>query len=270
MPPAATAAALCGEFPSPTMTRSRPTLPILAAGREWLERRGLLEAAVLLSLLALAGSAWIFVEIADEVREGEFQHYDDLVLRFLRSPDDPAQPLGPRWLVPVARDLTALGGLTVITLITLGTIGYLALRRKWSTSLLVLASIAGGALVSTALKAAFTRSRPTVVPHLVDVASLSFPSGHSMLSAITYLTLGALLARTTADRRIKIYCLTLAVLLVFLIGLTRLYLGVHFPTDVLAGWCAGIVWALLCALAARWLQRRGAVEMETPAPRNAR
>lgn len=237
------------------------------ASRDWLARRGLLEAAVLLSFLALAGSTWVFVEIADEVREGQYQHYDDLVLRTLRSPADPALPRGPAWLLHVARDVTTLGGFTVIILITLGTVGFLALRRKWHTCLLVLASIVGGGLLSHLLKTFFARTRPAVVPHLVDVASLSFPSGHSMLGAITYLTLGALLARTTADRRIKIYCLGLAVTLVFLIGLTRLYLGVHYPTDVLAGWCAGIIWALLCALTARWLQRRGAVEKETPVPK---
>ncbi len=249
------------------MPGSSPVRTLLVAARDRLARRGLLEAALLLSLLALAGSAWIFVEIADEVREGHYQHYDDLVLRALRSPGDPAQPRGPGWLLQVARDVTTLGGYTVIILITLGTVGFLALRRKWHTCLLVLASIAGGTLISNVLKIFFARSRPAVVPHLVDVASLSFPSGHSMLGAITYLTLGALLARTTADRRIKIYCLGLAVTLVFFIGLTRLYLGVHYPTDVLAGWCAGIVWALLCALTARWLQRRGSVEKETPAPK---
>lgn len=248
------------------MSSPRSSLSFLVALRERLASRGLLEAAVLLSLLALVGSAWIFVEIADEVREGELQHYDELVLRALRSPDDPTLPRGPSWLLPVARDITALGGSTLITLITLGTVGFLALRRKWHTSLLVLASIAGGGLLNAALKTFFSRNRPSVVPHLVDVTSLSFPSGHSMLSAITYLTLGALLARTTADRRIKIYLLGLAAALVLLIGLTRLYLGVHFPTDVLAGWCAGIVWALVCSLMARWLQRRGAVEKETPPP----
>ncbi|HEY1051556.1 MAG TPA: phosphatase PAP2 family protein [Prosthecobacter sp.] len=248
------------------MSRARHFRSFLITSRDWLARRGLLEAAVLLSLFALAGSTWLFLEIADEVREGEYQHYDDLVLRALRSPEDSTLPRGPHWLLQVARDVTTLGGFTVIILITLGTVGFLALRRKWHTCVLVLASIAGGTLMSMLLKAFFARSRPAVVPHLVDVASLSFPSGHSMLGAITYLTLGALLARTTADRRIKIYCLGLAVTLVFLIGLTRLYLGVHYPTDVLAGWCAGIVWALLCALIARWLQRRGDVEKETPAP----
>ncbi len=209
------------------MTLRPKVVPALARVRRWLQRQGLLEAAVLASLLILAGSLWVFVEVADEVREGDARRADEFVLRTLRSGDDPAWPIGPRWIVNVARDLTAL--------------------------------------VSTALKTAFERARPDLVPHLAEVSSLSFPSGHSMLSAVTYLTLGALLARTTADRRIKTYFLANAAVLVLIVGLTRIYLGVHFPTDVLAGWCAGIVWALLCSLIARWLQRKGAVEKETPA-----
>lgn len=231
----------------------------------WLQRAGLLEAAVLASLLLVVGSVWVFVETADEVREGEARLFDEFVLRALRHGDDPARPIGPRWTVNVARDLTALGSFAVITVVSLGAAGFLALRRKWGALWLVIASVAGGALVSTALKAAFERARPDLVPHLAEVSSLSFPSGHSMLAAVTYLTLGALLARTTADRRIKAYFLTGAALLALIIGATRIYLGVHFPTDVLAGWCAGTAWALPCSLIAPWLQRKGAVEKETPA-----
>jgi undecaprenyl-diphosphatase len=233
--------------------------------RTWLSRVGLLETAVLISLLFIAGGIWAFVEVADEVIEGESQHYDEAILRALRQPGDPSQPIGPTWLKAAALDFTALGSTAVISLVCTVTVGFLALRRKWGSVVLVLASIAGGALVSTILKQSFERARPSMVPHLAEVHSLSFPSGHSMLSAITYITLGTLLARTTSDRKIKIYYLAIAIFLAGLIGLTRVYLGVHYPTDVLAGWCAGISWALLCSLVARWLQRRGAVEAEAPA-----
>ena len=178
---------------------------------------------------------------------------------------DGASPIGLPWLEHVARDLTALGSTAVITIVSLGAAGFLALRGKWGALWLLVASVAGGAVTSMLLKNAFDRARPNLSPHLAEVSSLSFPSGHSMLAAVTYFTLGALLAKTTADRRIKIYVLTIAALLALIIGVTRIYLGVHFPTDVLAGWCAGITWALLCSLIARWLQRKGAVEDETPA-----
>jgi undecaprenyl-diphosphatase len=231
--------------------------------RAWLHRIRSPETAVLIRLLVVVGSIWIFVETADEVIEGESKRFDEWLLRALRGADG-TSPLGPSWVVRVARDLTALGGAAVITLVTLGAAGFLALRRKWGALWLVVASVAGGAVVSTLLKNAFDRARPDVVNHLTEVSSLSFPSGHSMLAAATYFTLAALLARTTADRRIKAYFLSSATLLVLIIGATRLYLGVHFPTDVLAGWCAGIAWALLCSLVARWLERTGVVEQETP------
>lgn len=228
-------------------------------------KSGIFETAVITALLLLAAALWGFIEVADEVIEGESLAFDETILRALRQPGDPSRSIGPAWLLAVARDLTALGGVAVITLVTSASVGYLAFRRKFGAMLLVLASIGGGALVSTLLKQWFERPRPTAVTHLIEVHSLSFPSGHSMLSAVTYLTLGSLLARTTADWRIKAYLLTLAVFLTMTIGATRIFLGVHYPTDVLGGWCAGLSWALLCSLVARWLQRRGAVEPETPA-----
>ena len=236
--------------------------------RTWLTRAGLLEAAVLVTLLIIAGAIWAFAEIADEVIEGDSKEFDESILRALRHPADPNEPIGPAWLKGVARDFTSLGGVAVITLFCVGSAGFLALQKKWHSVILVLVAIGGGALVSTGLKQWFERPRPSAVAHLVEVHSLSFPSGHSMLAAVTYLTLGSLLARTTADRRLKIYILSMAVGLTVLIGVTRIYLGVHYPTDVLAGWFAGTSWALLCSLVARWLQRHGAVEPES-APKPA-
>jgi undecaprenyl-diphosphatase len=116
--------------------------------------------------------------------------------------------------------------------------------------------------LSSALKALFRRPRPEVVPHLMRVYSSSFPSGHSIISAVVYLTLGALLARTFRQRRFKFYFLAVAVVLTGLVGVSRVYMGVHYPTDVLAGWTAGLVWATLCWLVDRHLQRRGKIEQE--------
>jgi undecaprenyl-diphosphatase len=144
--------------------------------------------------------------------------------------------------------------------VTLFVIGYLALEQKYGAMWFVVVATGGGGLLSTAMKQLFGRDRPDVVPHLVAVTSASFPSGHSMLAAILYLTLGALLARFAARRRTKVYLLKVALCITFVVGSSRVYLGVHYPTDVLAGWCAGLVWALLCWLAVRYLQNRGAVE----------
>jgi undecaprenyl-diphosphatase len=221
------------------------------------------ELPVLIALLVMALMLWGFVEIADEVMEGDTAKFDDWMLRSLRNPSDPNVPIGPHWLGEVTRDLTALGGFTFLTLLTLAISGYLWLRRMYSAMLFLLAAVIGGLLVSTLLKSAFDRPRPEIVTHLSSVYTSSFPSGHSMLSATVYLTLGALLARFVSEFRFKAYFLIVALTLTGMVGISRVFMGVHYPTDVLAGWVAGLSWAILCWLVARYLQRRGAVENET-------
>lgn len=212
--------------------------------------------AVLGVLLALFG----FFRIAEGLGEGELANLDEWLLRLLRVPGHPHIPIGPAWLLEAAQDITALGGRTMLLTVTLFAIGYLALEGKHGAMWLVAIAAGGGGLLSTVLKQLFGRDRPDVIPHLVAVTSPSFPSGHAMLGAILYLTLGALLARFVARRRTRAYILTVALFATFVIGSSRVYLGVHYPSDVLAGWCAGLVWALICWLAARYLQKRGAVE----------
>lgn len=228
--------------------------------RTWLTKHGLYETAILGGLCVIAILTWGFIEIAEEVRENGHHHLDEWLLTALRDPRNPKIPIGPAFLLESARDITALGGVTVLALVTLACAGFLWLQRKRRAMCLLLVSVLGGLAASGLLKQLFQRERPTVVPHLVTVQSLSFPSGHSMLSAVVYLTLGALLLKTVADRASRIYVLAWALLLPVLIGASRVYLGVHYPTDVLAGWCAGLAWAVLCSVVAEWLQNRGAVE----------
>lgn len=227
-------------------------------------RHGRHEPTILFSLLGAAGLLWAFVRLADEVAEGDTHAFDRLLLLALRDPTDPAQPLGPPWLTLAARDITSLGGYTVLVLITAMVLGFLVLNGKRAAALLTLIATAGGMLFSAILKDYFDRPRPDLVPHGVDVFTASFPSSHAMLSAVTYLTLGALLARTQSRQGIKVYVLALATLLTLLIGVSRVYLGVHWPSDVLAGWSLGAAWALLCWSVARILQRYGKMEPDTP------
>ena len=227
--------------------------------RLWLRLR-LNEWGPLLSLATLSFCAWAFVELADDVVEGDTKAFDEAILLGLRNPADVSDPIGPSWVEESARDVTGLGGYVILTLLTLSAILYLLMAHKRHAALLVLVAIGGGMLLSTALKFGFERPRPDLVPHDTRVYTASFPSGHAMLSAVTYLTLGALLARVQQRRRIKAFLLGLAVILTLGVGVSRVYLGVHWPSDVLAGWCVGAAWADLCWFVALQLQRRGQVE----------
>ncbi len=219
-----------------------------------------LDLAVLLAALALVLGVSAFIAIADAVREGGTQSFDEWLLRALRDPADPGKLRGPERLVEDCRDLTALGGVAVLMLMTATVVGYLILARRYSAAIFVSCATLGGLVLSEILKHSFHRERPHVVPHLSYVVTESFPSGHSMLSAIVYLTLGTLLARFVERRILKIYFVAVALLLTGLVGISRVFMGVHWPTDVLAGWSAGLVWALACWLAAGSLQARRPVE----------
>ena len=224
-----------------------------------------LEVEVLAAFLGLALLVLLFFYLASEMAEGETFAWDRAILRALRTPADAGVPIGPHWLVKAMRDLTALGGVSVLTALTVAVVGYLAASRRAGLALFVAASTIGGALAGTGLKLLFLRARPEVVPHLVEVDSLSFPSGHALNSAVIYLTLGALLSRSESRRSVRIYIVGVAIALTMIIGISRVYLGVHYPSDVLAGWCAGATWAAMCATLARALQRRRTLE---PGPTN--
>lgn len=206
--------------------------------RQWLELR------FLGGVLAAASAMWLFIEVAEEVVEGDARAIDTAILMFFRTPGDPADPVGPRWLEDLARDLTALGSPVVLGIIVGVACLFLLLAGRRRTSLFVLGATASGGIASTLLKLSFNRPRPDLVPHTLYVSSASFPSGHAMISALVYLTLGALVARLVRGRRLKLYVLSVAVLVSGLVGLTRVYLGVHWPSDVVGGWAAGAAWAL--------------------------
>jgi undecaprenyl-diphosphatase len=201
-----------------------------------------------------------FIAVAIGVNSGATLGIDEQLLRAPRDANDPSKTLGPAWLEEVARDLTAAGGIATLSLVTAAVSGYLLICRKYGALALLLGATLGGLLLSTVLKDRFDRPRPAVVPHKSLVMTSSFPSGHSLNSAVVYLTLGTLLAGLCGERRLKFYFFSVALLLTLLVGISRVFMGVHFPTDVLAGWCAGLAWALLCGLVARRLRRRGLVE----------
>jgi undecaprenyl-diphosphatase len=211
------------------------------------------EIGLILAFAIVAGLIWGFAALAEEVFEGDAEHFDQMVAAAMQSGGDGYDPIGPEWLEEFARDVTALGSYAFLGFLTFGIVGYFLLTDRRPRAALVAASVIGGLLISNTLKAVFDRARPDI-PTDVRVFSASFPSGHAMLSAVTSLTLGALLAQGSADTRVKAYIAVLAIILTVAVGTTRVYLGVHHATDVLAGWCVGSAWALLCWTVARWLQ----------------
>ncbi len=231
----------------------------------WLRLR-LNEVGPLAALLTVSLLGYGFFYLADEVGEGSTAALDRRILLALRNPADLSDPIGPRWLEETMRDITGLGSVFTIVFFTVAVSSYLALTGKRRIAAFVAAAVGGGELVSTVLKLFYHRPRPDLVPHGMEVFTASFPSGHAMMSAIAYLTLATLLARVDPHRRVKALVLALGVFLTLCVGVSRIYLGVHWPSDVLAGWCVGAAWAALCWFVALQLQRRGEVEAPDPPP----
>ena len=209
------------------------------------------EGRVLLVMLLIAGGSWAFIEISDEVREGSVSALDQRILTALRSNESPHDPLGPKLLEQVARDLSALGSVSVLVLLTAAVSGFLLLTGNRRTAVVVVFAVITGFAAGRLLKAGFARPRPEFVPPDMVVSEHSFPSGHAMHAALTYLTLAALLTSLQSSRRVKAYILGAAISTMCLVGISRIYLGVHWPTAVLAGWTAGATWALIWWLIGR-------------------
>lgn len=211
-----------------------------------------LEFPVLLGGLLIVAALYGFFELSEVARMTTPYGLDTRILLAFREPGDLANPIGSATFEGYVRDVTALGGTALLVLFTALVVLFLLLAGKWQLALFVLVAVGGGQIVASLLKLGVDRPRPDLVPHLMRETSLSFPSGHAMMSAVTYLTLGSLLARIVPERRLKIFFILVAVVLTLLVGVSRIYLGVHWPSDVLAGWCAGFAWAIACWLIARW------------------
>jgi undecaprenyl-diphosphatase len=218
------------------------------------------EVVLVAALAVIAAAVLAFIGIADEMSEGDAHAFDMAVLQILH-PDaaNPSDPIGPFWLDHAAADLTAIGSVSVLAALSLAVGGFLALNRRWIEAGIIAAAFGGGLAISQALKGVFGRERPPEIYRASEILNASFPSGHALLSAVVFLTLGAMLAQAASGRALRTYVMSAAIILVLVVGLTRIYLGVHWTTDVLAGWAAGGAWATACWLAERrirlWLPR---------------
>lgn len=201
---------------------------------------------ILIAIIIIAGALWLFVELTDEVLEGETHTFDTRILLAMRDADDISDPCGPKWLEEMGRDFTALGGIPVLGLVTTACVGGMFITGYRRTSYLILFAVIGGAILTFSLKSGIDRPRPDLVPYGSHIYTRSFPSGHAMLSTITYLSLGFLLTGRYKQIIMQIYIVMVSILIACLVGLSRVYLAVHWPTDVIAGWALGSAWTLFC------------------------
>lgn len=214
------------------------------------------ETRALLIFMAAMGALWAFFSLAEEVSEGETRAIDERLILLFRNPADLNDPLGPRTFEEAVRDVTALGGFTVVTMATVVGLAAFLIHGRRRHALVLLVTVLLALISSEAMKAIYGRPRPDLVPHGSFVYSASFPSGHSTLSAATFLTLAVLVSSLEAKRRAKALVYALAFTILAAVGLSRVYLGVHWPTDVLAGWCLGAAWAFLAWVVLRWIGGR--------------
>ena len=195
----------------------------------------------------------VFLKVAHETTQFDTDDMDEKILLALRNtPDD---PIGSPQVEAAVMHISALGSGAVTGLFILIFTLYFALAGRWRYALLMLATALGTLAAMGLLKWAYGRERPTIVTQIDPPGGLSFPSGHSMISMALYLTLGMLLAQAEKKRHLKIFVIATSAVLALMIGVSRMYLGVHWPTDVLAGWTAGATWALICGLAIRRVGR---------------
>ncbi|MEQ8482376.1 MAG: phosphatase PAP2 family protein [Hoeflea sp.] len=199
---------------------------------------------------------YAFIEIADELAEGELRKIDEGLFLLLRSPADRSVPIGPAWLQETAVEITAIGGYPLIVL-TLGAVaGFFVVTRRYGAAVYAVLSVGTGALLSQTLKNYYGRPRPDLVDHLDTVHTMSFPSGHALVTTVTYLTLASIVIGFLDSRRARFYVLSFAVFVAVIVGVSRVYVGVHWPSDVAAGWALGAAWASLSWLIVHLISRR--------------
>lgn len=190
-----------------------------------------------ISFALLLGLGSIFAYIADGVLEHDTTQFDDAVLLTIYKFSSPLL----NTLIPI---LTELGGLIGVVTLTAGAAALFASRGRWKRAAMLVLAVGGASALNLILKAIFARSRPDLWDHIVTELSYSFPSGHAMAS----MSLGAGLVVALWDTKFRTIALIGSIAYVIIIAFTRLYLGVHYPTDILAGWTVSLAWVVAVKL----------------------
>lgn len=238
--------------PSPQEKHREP-----AAARGISSKARKFELKPLAVVAGVAATVLMFFLFAEAVMDGATRSFDEGIMRALREPGNMADPIGPLWFEEMVRDVTALGSTFVLTFAVIVVASYLWLAGAPQKAAFLIAAVLTGSWVNRLLKLSFARPRPDIAGQVAWLTPESFPSGHTANSAIVYLTLGMMLARIETSYAVKVFIFGVCVAVTLMIGMSRVYLGVHWPTDVLAGWAVGACWAFLCWYALVWLQPSG-------------
>lgn len=228
---------------------------MIPSSRSWSDRLRAVAPIAILNGAILLTSVGLFFYIAHLVASGDFLPHEKAFMNSLRT-GEPLRPVGAPWVVEAARDVTALGSMVALATLTLFVTGFLFLTRRYGAALFLIVAATGGQMLNSILKMTYGRERPDPSLRWLQIDSLSFPSGHATSSAVIYLTLAVLLSRLATTHAQRIYLFAAAMVLTAAVGFSRVYLGVHYPTDVIAGWALGIAWAELCWFAVHLIGRR--------------
>ena len=181
------------------------------------------------------GGVVLFAQLAEEVMEGSTQNLDEYGLRWINSHQSEA-------LDHVMMEITSLGNFAVLLVMLLVVSAFLWLSKHKLSVLLLALGVGGGYLANNVLKMFFDRDRPSVFEPVAEVMTSSFPSGHAMVSTIAYLSVAYLVGRLEPTPLMRRLTWGLASLIILLVAISRMYLGVHYPSDVIGGIIAGIAW----------------------------
>lgn len=198
------------------------------------------------TLVLAIGFFVVFCAVSYAVLEHRTEFVDQRILMWFRDANDLADPWGPGWFEETVKDLSALGGYPILVLVSTFTVILLLAAKKAAAAVVFVASLVSGSVLSSLLKLLFQRARPDLVDHLDRTFTASFPSAHAMFGTVAWLMVAAMAARFVPDFRLRILVISMSVGVALIIGLTRVYLGVHWPSDIVAGWAMGGAWAGLC------------------------
>jgi undecaprenyl-diphosphatase len=220
-----------------------------------------LNRAQVLALATVAVIGFAAIQLGMASTAGRTPAWDKTVMEKVRDCSERFGAPFTTHLNETIRDISALGGMTVLGMLSVAISGYFLLRRDYSASALLLASWLGGWGSMNGLKYLYGRARPDIVQKLQEATGYSFPSGHTMVATVVYLTLAFILIDRLEKRWTRIYVIAFTSLLTFLIGFSRVYLGVHYPSDVLGGWGFGLIFVLGIRLAVQWNRFENSIKL---------